>query len=104
MIQRAGADDVDAIAEVFGRSFGSLTFLPQLHTPEEHRAFFARVVAADEVWVWEEDDAVVGFAAVDDQTLAHLYVDPARTGHGIGTALLAHVKSTRPGGFELWTF
>ena len=104
MIRRAGADDVDAIAEVFGRSFGSLTFLPQLHTPEEHRAFFARVVAADEVWAWEEDGAVVGFAAVDETTLNHLYVDPARTRHGIGSALLAHVKSRRPDGFHLWTF
>ena len=49
MIRRAGREDVDAIAGVFGRSFGSLTFLPQLHTPEEHRAFFARVVAGQDV-------------------------------------------------------
>ncbi len=104
MIRRAGPEDVDAIAAVFGRSFGSLTFLPQLHTPEEHRAFFARVVAAEEVWAWEEDGAIVGFAAFDDTMLNHLYVAPEHTGRGIGSALLARVKSRRPGGFTLWTF
>jgi ribosomal protein S18 acetylase RimI-like enzyme len=104
MIRRAGAEDVDEIARVFGRSFGSLTFLPQLHSPEEHRAFFARVVADGEVWAWEEDGALVGFAAVGDTHLDHIYVEPDRTGHGIGSALLAHVKSRRPQGFDLWTF
>ncbi len=104
MIRRAGPGDVDAIAAVFGRSFGSLTFLPQLHTPEEHRAFFRRVVADDEVWAWEEDGAILGFAAFDDTMLNHIYVDPERTGRGIGSALLAHVKSRRPLGFTLWTF
>jgi GNAT superfamily N-acetyltransferase len=104
MIRRAGPEDVDAIARVFGRSFASLTFLPQLHSPEEHRAFFARVVAADEVWAWEEAGTVVGFAAVGDRCLEQIYVEPDRTGHGIGSALLAHVKSRRPQGFDLWTF
>ena len=104
MIRRAGPEDVDAIAAVFGRSFGSLTFLPQLHTPEEHRAFFSRVVADDEVWAWEDDGAILGFAAFDDTMLNHIYVDPERTGRGIGSALLEHVKSRRPQGFTLWTF
>jgi|SRR5439155_12798115 len=104
MIRRAGREDVDAIAGVFGRSFGSLTFLPQLHTPEEHRAFFARVVSADEVWAWEVEGAILAFAAIDDATLTHLYVEPEHTGRGVGSALLAHVKSRRPQGFSLWTF
>src|SRR2546423_1785013 len=104
MIRRARPEDVDAVAAVFGRSFGSLAFLPQLHTPEQHRAFFGRVLADDEVWVWQEDGAVVGFAAFDETRLDHLYVDPEHSGCGIGTALLGHVKSSRPGGFDLWTF
>jgi ribosomal protein S18 acetylase RimI-like enzyme len=104
MLRRAGPKDVDAVADVFARSFGSLTFLPQLHTPEEHRRFFAEVVADEEVWVREKDGAIVGFAAFDETRLDHLYVDPEHTGRGVGSALLAHVKSSRPGGFDLWTF
>jgi ribosomal protein S18 acetylase RimI-like enzyme len=104
MIRRAGPEHVDDIAAVFGRSFGSLSFLPQLHTPEEHRAFFGRVLADDEVWVWEDNDAIVGFAAFDDTMLNHIYVEPEHAGRGIGSALLAHVKSLRPEGFDLWTF
>jgi hypothetical protein len=40
VIRRANAEDGPAIAVVFRRSFGTLTFLPTLHAPEEDRAFF----------------------------------------------------------------
>ena len=45
MIRGARPSDVDAIAELYERSFGSLSFLPMLHTLEEHRAWFGQVVA-----------------------------------------------------------
>ena len=104
MIRRAGAEDVVPIADLFRRSFGTLTFLPTLHTPEEDRAFFARVVAEREVWVWVEHGRVLGFAALDGDELGHLYVEPDAHGRGIGSALMERVKARRPDGVELWVF
>ena len=42
MIRRAGPADADTIAELYERSFRTLTFLPVLHTPEEHRFWFGK--------------------------------------------------------------
>lgn len=98
------ADDGGAIAALFRRSFGTLTFLPTLHTPDEDRAFFGRAVDEQHVWIWEEGGQVLGFAALGDGMLNHLYVEPEATGRGIGTALLARAKEQSPRGFRLWTF
>jgi GNAT superfamily N-acetyltransferase len=103
-IRRACPHDADAIAVLFRRSYGGLTFLPTLHTPEQDREFFRRVVRDDEVWVADVGGRIAGFAALGDAMLNHLYVDPEHQGAGIGTALLAQAKDRRPGGFRLWTF
>lgn len=104
MIRRQREGDVDAIAELYERSFGTLTFLPMLHTLAEHRVWFARVAAEQEVWVWDEDRAILGFLALGDTMLNYLYVEPGATGRGIGSALLDRAKRRRPAGFTLWTF
>jgi GNAT superfamily N-acetyltransferase len=104
VIRRAQRDDAEAIAGLFERSRATLTFLPALHTLEEHRAFFSRLVAEEEMWVAEADGAVAAFLVLGERTLDHLYVEPARTGSGLGTALLDHAKARRPDGFTLWTF
>jgi len=104
VIRRAVPDDAIAIAFLFRRSFGTLTFLPSLHTKEEDLVFFVAAVEEQEVWVWDEDGRVLGFAALGDTMLNHLYVEPAEQARGIGAALLAHAKSRRDQGFRLWTF
>jgi GNAT superfamily N-acetyltransferase len=104
VIRRARPDDADAIAQLYERSFATLTFLPVLHTLAEHRTWFRRVLAQDEVWVHEEDGKVLGFAALSERRLDYLYVEPSATGRGIGSALLQRAKARRPGGFTLWAF
>ncbi|SRR5579885_766970 len=105
MIRRAEPGDRDGIAETFARSLATLTFLPPLHSEEEHRRFITEVVPRDhELWVAEENGRIVGIAAVGDGTLGHLYVHPDHQGRGIGTALLEKTMELHPDGFTLWTF
>jgi ribosomal protein S18 acetylase RimI-like enzyme len=104
MIRGAGPGDADAIAELYERSFGTLAFLPTLHTLEEHRAWFGQVLEQREAWVWEPEEAILGFIVLGDATVEYLYVEPEMTSQGIGSALLDQAKARRPNGFRLWTF
>ncbi len=96
MIRPARPEDADAIAALFRRSYGTLTFLPTLHTPEEDRRHFADVMARAEVRVAEEDGRLLGFSALAGDVLELLYVDPDAHGRGIGRALLEQAKRRRP--------
>jgi ribosomal protein S18 acetylase RimI-like enzyme len=91
---------------VFIPSFGSLAFLPRLHTDDEHRAFIANVVLRrQDVVVAEDGGGIVGFVAMaHGNFVEHLYVHPARHDQGIGSALLEEAKRRMPGGFRLWVF
>jgi GNAT superfamily N-acetyltransferase len=104
MIRRGWPEDVNGIAELYERSFATLTFLPALHTLDEHRRWFDRVVAEQEVWVCEQEGAIVGFAALDEAMLNYLYVEPALLGRGIGGRLLEQAKAHRATGFTFWVF
>ncbi|HWG56722.1 MAG TPA: GNAT family N-acetyltransferase [Gaiellaceae bacterium] len=103
-LRRATQEDTDAIAALFRASFGSIGFLPTLHTPDEDRGYFHGVLAEQEVWVAEEGAELVGFAALSTEMLEHLYVRPGRQGAGVGSALLELAKERRPQGFTLWVF
>lgn len=81
-----------------------MAFFPKLHTDDEDLAFVRRFIAEEETWLAVRDNAVIGLATIEGNRLAHLYIDPAHRNGGIGTALLDHVKRTRPDGFDLWTF
>jgi ribosomal protein S18 acetylase RimI-like enzyme len=104
MIRRATAEDVDAIAKLYERSFALLDFLPMLHTLDEHRTWFGGLVERDEVWVYAEDGTVLGFSALSAGELDDLYLEPSAIGRGIGSALFRHATERRPDGFRFWVF
>jgi GNAT superfamily N-acetyltransferase len=82
-----------------------MTYLPRLHSDDETRAFIREVVMRDlEVWVCEEEGGILGFTALGEDMLEHLYVRPEAQGRGIGSELLALAKERRPAGFRLWVF
>lgn len=104
-VRLARPEDADAVADVFIASFGTLTFLPTLHTDEETREWIRTIVLPnDEVWVALEDDRVVGMAALRDDELEHFYVAPDAQRRGVGSALWAKVVERRPDGFVFWVF
>lgn len=105
-IRAATPEDADVIAEVFIASFGTLTFLPQLHTDAETFDFIAnKVVGEQEVLVAERHGGIVGFVAMTHGNfLEHMYVHPDSQGRGVGSALLMRAKQRMPDGFRLWLF
>ncbi len=107
VIRRAAAADAAAVAEVWLRSRkASIPAIPApIHRDDEVRAWFAEVVLAErETWVAGVDGVVVGLLVLDGPWVDQLYVEPAVTGHGIGSRLLDRVKAERPEGLDLWTF
>jgi GNAT superfamily N-acetyltransferase len=103
MLRPARPEDAEAIAEVFVAARAGMTYLP--HDPVGMRDYVVSVLVHElEVWVAEEDGRVAAFAALEPEMLEHLYVAPGEQGHGLGTALLAHVKTLRPEGFTFWVF
>jgi GNAT superfamily N-acetyltransferase len=77
---------------------------PGVHPEHEVRAWLARRLAEDEVWVAELRGTVVGYARFTATWLDDLFVLPEAQGEGVGGALLDLVKSLRPDGFSLWVF
>jgi len=103
MIRRATSDDAAAIGELFVRVRDEMTYLPRI--VDEHRPLLGGwFLERDEIWVSEREGVVVGFAGLHDDVLTHLYVDNGAQNAGVGTAMLDHAKSQRPGRLELWVF
>ena len=86
MVRPARPDDGPAIAEVYLRSFHeTLPHIRLTHTDDEAREHFATVVTNERAtWVAVADGVVVGFLALDDDHVDHLYLLPEMTGRGIG--------------------
>lgn len=105
LLRPALPGDADRVADVFIAARSEMEYLPARHTNEETRGFIRDIVMRDlEVWVAEESGHVVAFAALGEDMLDHIYVEPARQGRGAGGRLLALAKERRPLGFRLWIF
>ena len=95
-----------AIADVFvAARRPMLAYLPDLHGEDETREWIeTTMLPSHEVWLAEDRRGVVGFVALHDDLLAHLYVAPDAQNRGIGSALLEHAKALRPNGLRLYVF
>jgi GNAT superfamily N-acetyltransferase len=104
-LRQAVFSDMEALARL-NRHVRKVCFpyLPDLHTPAEDVAFFRNEVFPQSViWLAEAGGELIGFAAVSEGWLDHLYVDPASHGRGIGSLLLQRAKEGNSQ-LDLWTF
>lgn len=104
-LRRAELSDMAAVAVLHRLTMRvSLGFLPDLHTAEEDRWWFAeRLYPANAVWLAEDGEVLLGYAAVAPGWLNHLYVHPDHQGRGAGGALLAQSMADQAE-LQLWTF
>jgi ribosomal protein S18 acetylase RimI-like enzyme len=105
-IRRATPDDAPALADVHLRARREcMAYLRDIHSPEEVLAWIREVMPRhEEVWVAEDDGRVIGFFALSEGLLYHLYVNPELHGQGAGSLLFDRVKELAPEGFRLWVF
>lgn len=107
-VRRGTQADALAAAELWLRArkaaVGAIP--PPVHDDDDVRRWFASHEAPDaELWVAEDHArTLLGILVLEGPWVAQLYVEPARTGHGIGARLLALAKRERPEGLRLWTF
>jgi GNAT superfamily N-acetyltransferase len=113
VIRRATPDDGAAIAAVQARSwrqaYADIVDPERMPDPERQAPRFAeRIADGAEVYVFDQDGRVAGFAALDGNELRAIYVDPRAQGAGVGSALLeASVEGLRAAGHReafLWCF
>jgi len=109
-IRRAVAADVPGIRAVVDAAYA--LYVPRIgREPAPMTADYARLVAAQEVWVGETDGRVVGVLVIrvsgDALELENVAVDPAEQGHGHGRALVSfaesHARERGLGAVELYT-
>jgi ribosomal protein S18 acetylase RimI-like enzyme len=105
-IEPVRSEDAEPLAEIFTSARrAAMPWLPEHHSEEEDRAFIReRVMSECEVLVARREGRLVGFLALKDELVDHLYVAPADQRQGIGSALLEVAKARRPDGLRLWVF
>lgn len=106
-LRPAEPGDLPAVAELHLRArAAAYPLMPALvHSAVSVRAWVSGWdLTRREVWLAEQGDRLVGYAALTDVWLDDLYVDPAATGRGIGSMLLELAQARRPEGLGLWVF
>jgi GNAT superfamily N-acetyltransferase len=105
-LRRATAADVDAVADVWLRSYAAaLPTVRRAHSDDEVRAWVRDVVVPDrETWVATVDDVVAAMMVLHDGDIDQMYVDPSHQDRGIGGRLIELGKQRFPAGLALWTF
>ncbi|AYQ42466.1 GCN5-related N-acetyltransferase [Burkholderia aenigmatica] len=110
ILRRAIADDAAEVADVYLRSRNTLaSYAPLAHAEAAVHDWVANVlVPSGNVTVAVSDNRIIGMAAhvVTDGVvwLDQLYVCPEFKRRGIGSSLLASVKSQTVGLLQLYTF
>ena len=88
IIRKASESDIPRLTEIRSSVQENILTNPAIVTEEHYRWFIGEGL----IWVWDEDDLVLGFAAGDTRSgwIWALFVDPGYEGRGIGKALFPY--------------
>jgi GNAT superfamily N-acetyltransferase len=106
-LRRGTGTDANSAAEVYlrARRHAVPEIPPLAHSDDEVRQWMHRVLDEQEAWLAIADDGtLLGLMVLNGDWVEQLYVDPLRTGRGLGTRFVELAKQRRPGGLQLWTF
>jgi len=106
-IRRADRSEAAAIGDLYWRAREAAVpaIPPSVHDRDDVLDHFATVVLPQrDTWVAVDDARIVGFLVLEPGWVDHLYLEPSRTGQGVGSHLLEHAKGVQPGGLDLWAF
>ena len=70
---------------------------------EGAREYFHKVVAENQMWVYELENTPVGFLGIQNDFIDRLYVDPKYQRRGIGQKLLEYARTLSPDHLWLYT-
>lgn len=107
MIREYTKADLSSASGVWLRSGqAEYHYLPEFQKLDDKSAkdVFSRFIQDKcKVWVFETNDNVIGFMAMDGNLIDRLYVNPVNQRNGIGSALIDHAKKLYPDGLTLKT-
>lgn len=106
-IRRGGPTDAGLAADLLlrARKAAGDAIPAAVHSDSEVRSWLAAHVARTQLWIAESNDGeLLAIMVLDGDVVDQLYVEPSRTGCGIGAQMLAIAKRERPHGLQLWTF
>jgi GNAT superfamily N-acetyltransferase len=103
-IRRATPEDVDAITDVYLASRDAAPMPAGVHPRDEVRDHTRRVLPDRDAFLAIDDGQPVGVLLLEGDSLNWLFIHPGAQGRGVGSALLDHAKTLRPGGLALWVF
>jgi len=95
-IRKAVADDIPAMVEIWlSASIRAHNFISSDFWHKNAVEMRDRYLPASENWVYCDGERILGFVALQQNTLAALFVAPNHQGRGIGRHLLRHAKLLR---------
>ncbi len=105
-IRAATYNELPEIARLYRTSRDCcLSFLPQLHTPEEDLWFFQNIVFRNqELTIVMGEGQIIGMISTKDDWIEQLYIDPRHLRKGIGSKLMEQVKAASSGHLKLMCF
>jgi GNAT superfamily N-acetyltransferase len=105
-IRPATAADAAAVADIDldARAVALPSVRGAYGVPDVRNWIATVLIPGGDVWVAEQDGAILGYMALKDDWVGQLYLRPDHWRRGIGSALIAHARALRPAGLRLWCF
>lgn len=96
MIRKLCVEDMDQVIELWLHgNWDAHRFIPRRYW-ESHAAEVREQLLCAEVYIYEENGRILGFAGMQKNYLAGIFVKKESRGNRIGKRLLDHVKSVHP--------